>query len=434
MASEPVPPTGAGRQLAGGTFIISIGLGISGLATIGMIALAARTLEPDEYAAFAVWWTVATLIASAFGVFEAYLARLTITELARGADARPVTAIMTGRALVVLAFLAMSLVVLAPFLSDQLFADNRVVPLVLPLFLCLASGQSIQRGFATGHRNYAAVGAQLATDGTLRFGLVAALTVLGDASLTSYSLACCLAAAGSLTVATRLSPGWLTVPKLRGRHIPVAPLIYLLIGSVGPLLANNGSVPWLAGTHSVDARVLGAFAAAVTLSRIPTQFVTAVFGPLLAQLSHAVETADERVFHKLRRYADTVATGLGIVYIAAFALLGPWIMSIYLGPGYELDVLNLAVLAAASSAMFVAVVQQASLAALDSWPRIAAAWTVGTAGFLLTLLLPVDTLTRATFAPLVGVLLALLMLIVFSRRGWERRVGQSGTGAELPPR
>jgi O-antigen/teichoic acid export membrane protein len=172
----------------------------------------------------------------------------------------------------------------------------------------------------------------------------------------------------------------------------------------------------------------------VTLSRIPTQFVTAVFGPLLAQLSHTVETEDEHTFHRLRRYADVGATGLGIVYIAAFALLGPWIMSIYLGPGYELDVLNLAVLAAASSAMFVAVVQQASLAALDRWQRIAAAWAVGTLGFLATLFVPVDTLTRATFAPLVGVLSALLMLVIFNRRGWELRVAQRGDGAELPPR
>ena len=42
--------------------------------------------------------------------------------------------------------------------------------------------------------------------------------------------------------------------------------------------------------------MLGAFAGAVTLSRIPTQFVSAVLSPLLAHLSESVERADEDDF------------------------------------------------------------------------------------------------------------------------------------------
>ena len=70
----------ASRQLANGTLLITIGLVVSGLGTLGMIAVAARALPTHEYAAFAVWWTVATC--SLFGVFEAYLTRLVITDSA----------------------------------------------------------------------------------------------------------------------------------------------------------------------------------------------------------------------------------------------------------------------------------------------------------------------------------------------------------------
>ncbi len=103
-------------------------------------------------------------------------------------------------------------------------------------------------------------------------------------TVATLGLACITAAAVSLLVAGRRVEGWLAPLRLRGREAAVKPLVLLLIGSIGPLLANNGSVPWLAATHSVDAYTLGAFAGAVTLSRIPTQFVSAVFSPLLAHL------------------------------------------------------------------------------------------------------------------------------------------------------
>jgi hypothetical protein len=116
-----------------------------------------------------------------------------------------------------------------------------------------------------------------------------------------------------------------------------------------------------------------------------------------------------------------MAVLLGLLFVAAFAVLGPWLIGVYLGPRYHLGVLNLAILAAASSIMFVAVVQQAGLAALDRWPRIAGAWIVGTVGFLAVLMLPGDALWQATTAPLVGVTAALVLLVMLSRGAWDSR-------------
>jgi O-antigen/teichoic acid export membrane protein len=192
--------------------------------------------------------------------------------------------------------------------------------------------------------------------------------------------------------------------------VPVRPLVFLLIGAVGPLLANNGSVPWLAGTHAVDAYTLGAFAGAVTLSRIPTQLVSAAFGPLLAQLAHCVETGDRATFRHLQRSADRAGWALALVFVAGFAAVGPWVLQVYLGPGYDLPVLTLVLLASASGLMFVTVVRQASLAALDRWATIAAAWVVGTIAFAVVLVLPLDELHRATLAPLAAVATALVAM------------------------
>ena len=126
-------------------------------------------------------------------------------------------------------------------------------------------------------------------------------------------------------------------------------------------------------------------------------------------------------------------SSLGLVYVAGFALLGPWALSVWLGPGYQLDRAYLAVLAAASSGMFVAVVLQAGLGALDQWPRIAASWLAGAVAFGVTLVLPVSTLWRASAAPLAAVLTALAVMWWLGRSLWvESAAGQ--TRRRIPSR
>jgi O-antigen/teichoic acid export membrane protein len=251
-----------------------------------------------------------------------------------------------------------------------------------------------------------------------RIAFVSALVLADVDSVTTLAVACVLAVATSLVIGGwRIGP-WMASPRVRGAEAAVKPLLFLLMGSVGPLLANNGSVPWLAASDTVDAYTLGAFAGAVTLSRIPTQFVSAVFSPLLAHLSQSVENNDVATFRHLRRSAEAAAAGLGVLYVLVFGLLGPWLLLVYLGPRFELDVLVLVVLAAASSGMFVVVVQQAGLAALDRWARIAAGWGVGTVAFLATLALPGATLMRAAAAPLLGVVTAMAVMAVFGRGLW----------------
>jgi O-antigen/teichoic acid export membrane protein len=386
---------------------VGAGLAVAGLGTLATIALAARAMSAPEYAAFAVWWTVATLVGTSFGVFEAYLARLHVTDSVAGRSAAGVTGLMLGRATVVVLGVAGVQAALSPWLAAALFNGHLGAALLLPVFTALAATQALQRGTATGERRFTAIMVQLGTDGVARVVLTGCLVAADADTVTTLALACCLASAAGIAVANLLSSGWLQRPRLMDPAVPVRPLVYLLVGSVGPLLANNGSVAWLAGTSSVSAYTLGAFAGAVTLSRLPTQFIAAAFTPLLSHLSHAVEAGDEPTFRLLRRSADAAAAILGAMYVIAFAVIGPWLLTTYLGDEFGLDAWVLAVLAAASSGMFVAAVQQASLAALDRWSLIAVSWSIGTAAFAVVLVLPIDTVVRATVAPLAAVTVAL---------------------------
>ena len=139
MTTGPGPIGGARRQLAGGTLVVAIGLGLTGLGTVLTMALSARALSPSEYAAFAVWWTVATLLGTTFGVFEAYLARLVVTDRAAHRSPAPVIGLLAGRAAVVVAILAVALVAGSPLIAQRLFADHLDATLVLPIFTAIAA-------------------------------------------------------------------------------------------------------------------------------------------------------------------------------------------------------------------------------------------------------------------------------------------------------
>ena len=169
----------------------------------------------------------------------------------------------------------------------------------------------------------------------------------------------------------------------------------------------------------------------MTLSRIPTQLVAFVLpAPLLSYLGHAVEAGDRATFRPLHQTAGgCVAVVGGLLYIVAFAVLGPWVLSVYVGPEYELGV-PYPSWSWPRPAARLAVVQQASLAALDRWRSIALTWVFGTAAFVLVLALDIDTLWRATIAPLAGVLTALAALTAMA--GHQRQVLARGRPVVSP--
>ena len=63
----------SGRRLARGTVIVAAGLGVTGSATLAMIALVDASLGKSPATAFNLWWLSTTLLSTVFGVFEVAL-------------------------------------------------------------------------------------------------------------------------------------------------------------------------------------------------------------------------------------------------------------------------------------------------------------------------------------------------------------------------
>lgn len=387
---------------------IAVGLGLSGLGTVVMVAATSRLLPEAEFASFVTWWVTATLVAVTFGVFEVYLARALVGAEA-GSASTSIRGQITGQALLLVVVIAVPVLIASPWLSGEVFGGALGATVALPAFALLAALQAVQRGSAVGLQRFDVVGLQLSTDGILRPILVVGMILLFPDSVLAAVAGTLLSAAASVIVArVRLGPSW-GRPMPFARVVPTVPVAWLLAGSVGPVLIGNVVVPWFAAVEA-DPLLIGGFAAALTLSRIPTQFVSAAFAPIMVSLAALVEAGDEGGHRRALARALRVATVLGAAFVALFWLLGPWLLTIYVGSSYSVPRWVLACLAAASSGLFVAAVEQASLAALERWRRIAVSWLAGALAFGVVLLLPIDPLVRASWAPLVAVGTALVVL------------------------
>jgi O-antigen/teichoic acid export membrane protein len=428
---NPLPPQvldGSGRQLARGSLTVASGLTITGCATLGMLTLVDHRLPGDAKSAFNVWWVMTTLLSATFGVFEAYLSRLAVAENAAGRNPEHVVGVLLGRCWLVAAGMGAVVLALGPWLTSREFKGYVSLTLLLPVFVFLAATQSVQRAAATGRGRFPAIAAQLSTDGLLRIGICSALFLSGHASVLLLAIGTCVAATGGLLAGGLACPRWFARPRLRGADISWRPVLLLLAGAAGPLLASSGPVPWLQAAGHASDDTIAVFSAAVTVSRIPTQFVAAAFGPLLSQLARAIEMADHATFARLRQKAEVTAAILGALFVVVFAVGGIWALPLYAptAAGSSLDLGILAMLAGAGALMFFAVVQQASLAALDRWGGIALAWVIGTVALCLSLLTPASALDRASFAPVAAIATACVVMLLIQRVAARRVAAADG--------
>lgn len=112
---------------------------------------------------------------------------------------------------------------------------------------------------------------------------------------------------------------------------------------------------------------------------------------------------------------------LALTFTLAFAIAGPRLLQLFLGPSFGLPHLQMAAMAAGSGLMFVSVVEQAALVALSAFRRVALGWFVGLLGFVGCLFLPIDPVLGVALAVLVAPLAAVLVM-GDSRRRLERDV------------
>ena len=398
-----------------GTLLVGAGLSVTGAGTLFMMATTARWLVATQYQSFVTWWAVATFLGAGFFVFETYVSRLVVSEVADGRDPRRVLAVMAGRAWMTVVVISVAILASQAWIASTLFRGNVAAALLLIPFIVFAMLQSLQRGVATGQRMFLVNASQFATDGLGRMAFVTGAHLWAGSSVTHFALAACASAALSLVVAHRVFPHWLVPPVLRG-EVSWRPLGYLVLSLTCILLINNGAIIWLSATHSVSAVTLGAFAGAITLSQIPTQLSSSITSPALSHLSYALERGDRHGYLRLRRLIMTVTSLAGAAFVLVFGWYGHDLLSLYLGASFRLGRGFMFALALASALMLLALSEQATLGAHQKWYAAALPWTLGSLAFGLSLLAPYSTIVRATLATDVSVSVAWSGMFVANAR------------------
>lgn len=398
---------------------MAIGIVVNGLGTVVMLAIASHTFTVDEFAVYGTWWMAATLVSFPIGVFEVLLARALVAELAAG-EQRASTETIAGRSVLIVGPVAVALALADPWLADLLFEGRGGVGALLALFLVASLVQALQRGHATGSDRFGMVAVLLALDGLLRAIAIGAVVLGGSDRAAVGALAVCVASLATGLIGHLRMRGWIRGLRLRNPAVSTSTALLLIAGAAGPILINNASVPWLAA-HGTSALIVGSFSGVLALSRVPTQIGGAVYGPLLNQLSHAIERGDDADQHRLYRRSLTTALITGIAFVVAFGVAGNLAVDLFIGSEYGLETWTLLTLAASSAMMLVSIVAQVRAAALEQWNGIAASWLIAAAGFVVVLVLPLAAVTRAALAPMIASAIGLLALTITGARSARSR-------------
>lgn len=384
---------------------------LSALCGYAVLYLAARSLEPAGFSLFGVFWGAFGLVTgAAFGLLqeatrEVRAARRTVAGTGPHTHPMRVAAGVGVAAAVVIA-------VSAPLWSAQVFAQSRVLSVVL-LSVGLAGFcmHATLLGMLAGVDRWSQYGALMVTDAGIRV-VVAVASFLAGWGLTGYLWA---TVAGSVAWLILLSAS--PASRAAARLATPGGLRSFLAGATHSIAAAGASAILIMGfpvllkaTTAHLGATGGVVILAVTLTRAPLLVpLTALQGNLIA---YFVDKPHERM-RALITPALVVAV-IGLVGVIAAGLAGPWLLRTAFGPDYVAGGALLAWLTAGAVAIALLTLTGAATVAAARQRAYAAGWVSATVAAALLLLLPVGLETRTVVAllcgPLVGIAVHLAAL------------------------
>ena len=419
--------------LPAGTISVGAGLLVAGITAYAFLVVSARALGPERYAELSVLWTLVVLVGPGFFLpIEQELARSLSTDVTTGPElesggtsfrrAAAIGSLLTG-ILVVATFVSQRWLLAELFDGERLLFWGFVIALVG--YLCA----HLLKGLLAGTSHFAAYGFLVAIEGILRLLGAIVLVVVGTDVGGPYGLMIGLAPIGAVLLS--LSTQWRNLqPGPRGLWRDTwAALGLLLAGSaLAQLLLNSGPIAVkLLATEQQDAAA-GRFLAGLVMARIPLFLFQAVQAALLPKLAGLVGVSRLDDFrHGLVRLVQAILVLIAIV-IGISLTIGPWLLTLLFGAGFELDRIDLAFLAAASGGFMVAIAFGQALIALREYVELMVGWGAGIAALVMFTAIGSDLLRRVETGFLAGTAVAALLMSYFTfARVKERSAAMAGS-------
>jgi len=395
------------QRVSSGVLSVGIGLAVLGVTSYGFLVVAARRLDPAEFAQLSVVWTALfTLGPGLFLPLEQSVAQ----RLAAGAEPGQLLRRAAALAGALLAALVVLALVSAPFISRRLLDSDTALFWAMLLTNCALAPVHLSRGLLAGTGQFRAYGLQLAFDGTVRLIGSVALAVAGVGSVTAYACVLVLSqlSAVALSWAVAAKPvrrALAAVPAMAARtswRVLAGGLSWMLVAALAAqVLANGGTVVVKAFADPGDA-VAGHFLTAVVLTRLPLFLFAALQASLLPALARRIAAGDVggAADGMLRLLA--VLGVLGAVASLILLIAGPQLDALVFGPQFRVTRWPLVILSVGSALYILAAALGQALLALESAAEVALGWVVGTVVFGCALALPGSLEIRVSVAFLLG--------------------------------
>jgi O-antigen/teichoic acid export membrane protein len=374
VADDPAPPASAtspgaspgtspGTSLGAHSVVYLVGTALQGLGVLLVLPFATRLLGPAEFGRVATGLVVVQMVGT---LAAAGLPQVILREHHRGQEGPRAARALAGTMILLALVLAVLGLGIALVLSAAGHADlSQWVPLVLASagLTTVVSGQTLMRarlqpwGFLA-LAVLATVGAQLA-------GLLAARAEpTAGTYLTAYAAVVALAALVAVLLGRPLLPT-AERERVRAGLRLAAPLLPQAAAMLGLLSGDVLLTRWLVGEAAT-----GSYQVALQLGTMPFVLAVALFNawaPLV--LSHPLD----------RRWRWTARTGTALTAVvglgaAGVALLGPWLVTLMAGPGFDHVAMVGALGVICTVAVSYMVYQGSSLAVLDAERTGRLAW------------------------------------------------------------
>ncbi|MGZ6994183.1 MAG: hypothetical protein ACXVIM_03165 [Acidimicrobiia bacterium] len=366
-----------------GTFAVGAGLVVAAITAYVFVIVANKGLSAPQYSAFGAFW--AFIFVAGPGLFlplEQEVGRALAHRTAQGIGSGPLVvragrlgALLTG-AMVILVLATSPLYVDGQFHGNWLLVASLAIGLVG--FYCMHT----TRGTLSGNARFRPYGEMLATEGVVRLIGALGLLAIGVNNAGAYGMCMALAPFVAVLVSLRrreklLEPG----PPAPYSELSNA-LGWLLAGSVLMQLLGYSS---LLGVNMLkgpgDAKVVAAFTSAFFVARIPPLLFQAVQGTLLPKLASLAGAGRHDDFRTGLKQLMVIVVGIAVVgTLAAFTIGVP--VGKILFPPFNIDSLDLGLLAAGSGMFIISLTVAQALLALKGHKQAALAWFLGVLAFV----------------------------------------------------
>jgi len=384
---------------ARGARILSVGIAATGVFTFAYFAVASHVLDASQYGAISLLWAVLFVVISViYRPVEQLLSRTIADRRARGLHGgHPLRVPLLVQAGFALAFLVIALALRGPI--ENAFDSATLYWIFVGATLAYAASY-FARGYLAGHQWFGLYGGLVLFESISRFCFPVAVAVGIASGQSAVALGIVAAPVASLLVvpwAIARHSGGETRADERALTLRAGAHFALSVAAIQLAEQSllNASVLTVSATASTA--MAGVVFNALLITRAPLQLFQSVQTSLLPHLSGLEATEGHEAFARAIRVTATAIAGFAGAVALGLLLIGPWVMDVVFGQGYDYNRFGLAVIAIGMGFHLCAgTLNQAALA--RGRARAAAAlWLVAAAAFVVWMVLPIvgNELARA---------------------------------------